>query len=680
LGEWVKTALQIREARIHDQYAGFSFAFVVLFTLTLARGLKKEALEVKRNIVLAALGFCLLAPHLTLAQTHNLEPVVVTATRMETPSSEVASSVTVITSEEIENKQKTTVLEVLRSVPALDVVQQGGAGQQTSVFIRGAKSEHTLIMIDGVELNDPITPGRSYDFAHLTTDNIERIEIIRGPQSTLYGSDAIGGVINIITQKGKGKPAFFVSAEGGSFDTFRESAGGSGGNDLVHYSLGISRLDADGISAASKKDGNREKDGYENTSVSAGFGLTPTENFDVDVTLRHVEAEADVDNGGGIGQDDPNLTAEAKQTFLRTQARLALFDGLWEQTLGFSLSDHERKDHNDTDADHPLDLLRSSYESQLLQFDWQHNLYLNKANTVTFGLEHEKEEGKSDYYSESFYGPYSSKFEKKTARTTGYYFQDQAKWGDVFFITLGVRLDDHSKFGTETTYRIAPVYIVEQTGTRIRATYGTGFKAPSLYQLYSSFGDRNLDPEKSVGWDIGIEQPILEKRITLSATYFDNDFDDLIDYDYATSTYKNVDEAESKGIELAAFFQPVDDLSFRASYTYTDTEDKTTREDLLRRAKNKIGAEVNYRFLERGNVNLGATYVGERDDYDLSTWPATRIELDSYTLVNLAASFDVTENVRIFARVDNLLDEDYEEVKGYGTPGIAGYAGAKVSF
>jgi vitamin B12 transporter len=611
------------------------------------------------------------------------EEVVVTATRIETASREVGSSITVITNQQIEERQNTTVLEVLRTVPSLDVVQLGGPGGQTSVFIRGAKSEHTLVLIDGVEMNDPITPGRSYDFANLTTDNIESIEIIRGPQSTLYGSDAIGGVINIITKKGKGKPRGFVSAEGGSFNTFREKAGVSGGNQWANYSLGISRWDTNGISAANEKDGNHEKDDYENTSISTRLGVTPTENSDADFVLRYINARADIDNYGGVGGDDPNNTADLEQLFFRTQVRLSLFNDLWEQKLGFSLTDLDRDYHNDTDADHPSDLDRSSYYGKILKFDWQHNLYLHETNTLTLGIENEEEKGKSKYYSESAWGPYTSNFKEKIAQTTGYYLQDQIKLWDSWFTTLGVRLDDHSRFGSETTYRITSAYLIQQTGTKLKGSFGTGFKAPTLYQLYSQYGNQNLDPEESTGWDIGVEQSLFDKKLILGATYFSNEFDELIEfvgYESGTSKYINVAEAEARGVEVFASVCPIDDLTFLASYTYTDTEDKATGKDLLRRAKNKFGLDVNYRFIGKGNVNLGLVYVGKRDDNDYSSWPAKRVELDDYLLANLAASYDITRNIQIFGRAENLLDEDYEEVKGFGTPGISAYAGGKLSF
>jgi vitamin B12 transporter len=638
-------------------------------------------------IFLALLIGLILIPTFPYAQEKEitLEKVVVTATRVETPIEEIASSITVISSKEIERKQKTTVLETLRNIPGLDVVQTGGVGSHTSIFLRGTNSEHTLVMIDGVEVNDPISPGRSYDFAHLTVDNIERIEIIRGPQSTLYGSDAIGGVVNIITKKGEGKPKFFLSAEGGTFTTFRETTGISGGNKWVNYSLGLSRFDTEGISAASKKDGNYERDSYENTSLSTRLGFTPIDNLDIDFILHYIDAKTELDNFAGVGGDDPNYVQESNQFLFKTQVGLSLFEQVWAQKLGFAVNTHDRETKNKKDPQHPFDFEKGSFDGQLLKFDWQHHLELHKTNALTFGFEYKREEGKSKYYWESLWGPGQSIFPEKTANIKGYYIQDQIKLWEQFFATLGVRVDDHSRFGSETTYRIAPAYLIKEIGTKIKGAYGTGFKAPSLYQLFSPatlwgpIGNKNLKPEKSKGWDFGIEQELLKKRVALGATYFRNDFEDLIQFDSAQG-YINIAKAKTEGVELFASAKPMDDLTLRINYTYTDTEDKTTGETLIRRPENKIGFDLNYRFLNDGNVNLGVVYVGKRDDLDFSTSPSRRVKLDPYTLVNLAVSYDINKNFQLFGRIENLFDKEYEEVKGFGTPDLSFFVGTKLSF
>lgn len=616
------------------------------------------------------------------ARKHRIDDVivVVTAARTETPTREVANSISVITSREMEELQKTTVLDVLRTVPSLDIVQAGGPGKTSSVFMRGAKSEHTLVLMDGVEMNDPISAGRSFDLANLTTDNIERIEILRGPQSTLYGSDAIGGVINIITKTGKGKPGGFVAFEGGAFESFRESAGISGGGERINYSFGFSRMDTAGISVANSKDGNNERDGYGNTTFSGKLGFTPAQGLDIDILYRRAASSADLDNQGGPGGDDTNYTLSSKQNFLRAQGRLSLFQGRWNQKFGFSLSDHDGRYRNDADGDHPFDVMRNNYDGRMYKFDWQNNFQISGVNALTFGVETEEEEGSSYYYSDGAWGPYESVFPNKTARTTGVYLQDQVRLGGRWFTTFGVRLDSHSQFGTKGTYHIASAYVIESTGTKLKMTYGTGFKTPSLYQLYSTYGNEGLRPEKSKGWDVGLEQSFADGKLSVSAAYFDNRFEEMVDFNSATFRYANIANALSRGLELGLSAQTSDRLTFRGSYTYTDTEDKATGLDLLRRARHKIGLDADYRFLARGSVNVNIIHASRRYDTDYSVYPYARVELSRYVLLNLGAMYDLTRHLRLFGRVDNLLNSRYEEIKGYGTPGASAFGGMKVLF
>jgi len=614
------------------------------------------------------------------ASTGDVDKVIVTATRIETPVDEVGSDVTVIDKDKIKKSQKKTVAGLLRDVGSLDVVRTGGPGSMTSVFIRGAKSEHTLVMIDGIEMNDPISAGRSFNFADLTVDNIERIEIIKGPQSTLYGSDAMGGVINIITKKGSGKPHVFLNGEAGSFSTYRESAGVSGGTSLVNYSLSLSREDTDGISSAAAKDGNTEADGYENTTVAGRFGLTPLENLSFDLTARYTDARHDIDNGGGTGMDDPNNTTESKKFYFRTAASLFLFNGILENTIGFSLTDHQRDNNNGTDPLHPSSLTISSFDSQLRKTDLQSTIRLGWAGTITAGVEYEEEEGESKFHSESAFGPFTSNFSNQKARNTGYYAEESLSLSERIFLTAGVRSDNHNRFGSETTYRVTGAYKIKATGTELKATFGTGFKAPTLFQLFSQYGDIHLLPETSTGWDTGIEQTIADGKVKLGATYFANNFDDLIDFDSATFMYKNISGAETNGVELSVAFSPIDTITIGARYTYTDTLDRSTNMALLRRAANRVNVNIGYDFSSRGNVNMNINYVGTRDDTDFSTFPATRVTLGPYTLVDLAMAYDLTKHITITGRIENLLDQDYQEAVGFGASGIGAYGGVKVTF
>jgi vitamin B12 transporter len=607
--------------------------------------------------------------------------IVVTATRTEQPKLELGSSTTLIPFKQLKKAGKATVAEALAAVPGLDVVQNGGPGKTANVFIRGANSEHTLVMVDGVEVNDPMSPGRTFDFAHLSLDNIERIEIVRGPQSTLYGSDAMGGVINIITKKGEGKSRVFISAETGSYGSFREAAGLSGGTGTVNYSLEISRFDSKGFSESGEKYGNTEKDSYGNTTLSGRLGFKPAKNLEFNLISRYITARNDLDNFAGVGGDDPNYIIAARQFLLAANSRLSLLKGKWEQRLGISYNNIHRDLTNPTDQFQPFDSQEGLYKGRIFKIDWQHNLYLHSTNMVTAGIEYEQEWGESVYSWESVWGPGESSFPGKSARTSGIYLQDSIKIQDTFFMTLGVRFDDHSRFGTETTFRIAPAVLLK-SGTKLKATYGTGFKAPSLYQLYAPatvwglVGNQNLEPEKCQGWDIGIEQFLLNDYLTLSFTYFQNDFEDLILYDFIQG-YINISQAETKGFEIFMSARPLKDLTIQGSYTYTDAQDRETGEQLLRRPKHKANLSFNLRLFKRANANLFIIHVGKR--LDLFPYP-TITEADAYTLFNLAASYQVSKHIELFGRIDNLFDREYEAVLGYGTPGRSAYVGIKATY
>jgi vitamin B12 transporter len=547
------------------------------------------------------------------------------------------------------------------------------------VFLRGAKSEHTLVLLDGVELNDPISPARGYDFANMAVNNIDRVEIIRGPQSTLYGSDAMGGVINIITKRGAGEPAGYLSVEGGSDATFRETAGVEGGAGRLGYSVGLTRLDTDGISSANELAGNLEQDGYANSSASARLDFQATEKLELGFILRFTDSETDLDNFGGAFGDDVNHFSESQQLVVRTQASLDLMEGRWAQQWAVSYTDHDREVDNPVDPAHPVDMSTSSFHGSSLKVDWQNSFELNGRNKLIFGVETEEEKGSSTFFSDGAFGPFSSIFEEERSRTNGYYIQDQLRAGESFHASIGVRMDDHDRFGTETTYRGTFSWKLSEAGTRLKGSYGTGFKAPSLFQLFSSFGDPDLAPEESTAWDVGVERPVAGGKAMLVLTGFMNEFENLIDFDSGSFSYRNITAAETSGLELEINAAVSKKLDLVAGVTWTKTEDLANGLELLRRPSSKLFAKLHYRVAEDLGISLDVAQIGERDDLDFATFPAARVTLDSYTLVNLAAGFRITPRVRLFGRLENLLDEQYEDVLGYGVQGFGGYAGVKFS-
>ncbi len=606
------------------------------------------------------------------AQVTSLDTLTVTATRLETPWRTLGSSLTVLTEEDLKARQIYTVADALRTVPGLDVVRLGPLGQQTSVFLRGANSNHVLVLIDGVEANDPSNPGGLFDFAHLTLDNIERIEILRGPQSSLYGADALGGVIQIFTKTGEGKPGVSLSAEGGSFGTYRLTGQSSGKLEPFRYSLLASQLKSQGFSAADRHLlGNREDDGYHNTTVSARLGLVPKPTFALDGTVRYSRAEAETDNCGGAFCDDPNAESFTDQLFSSLTGRLDLFDGFWSQKLQLAHTFIDRNFRNPFDPANPFAIF-SRFQGEKLRLDWQNSLHLHPNDDLIVGFADELEILRSDQQS------------RRGQSTRQYYLENRLKWLERFVTSAGLRQDDPNGFGDKLTWRITQAVLFPQTGTKLRGSYAKGFKAPTLFQLFGPdtgfgpVGNPNLKPETSRGWEVGIDQTFWDERILAGATYFRNDFRNLIDFALGQG-FVNLARAESEGVEVYGEVKPWDFLTLRGTYTYTRTDDEDNRR-LLRRPSHKGSLDVDLKVWEGAHLHLNALAVGTRDDMDFNRFPAARVRLASYALVNLAASYQLNQHLEIFGRLDNLFDKRYQEAFGFATSRIAGFGGVRLSF
>ncbi len=598
----------------------------------------------------------------------KLEPMVVTAARIPVPQRETGSSITVITAADIANRQLFTVADILRNVPGLDVAQSGGLGKQTSVFIRGANSNQTLVLIDGIEVNDPSTPGASFDFAHLTVDNIERIEVLRGPQSTLYGSDAIGGIINIITKKGRKAPTVGFSAEGGSFGTWKLMGTTSGSYDRLRWSASASHLNSEGFSAADDRLGNREDDGYENTTVSARAGWQALDNFDLDAAVRFHHSVSDLDgfDFSFAPSDDPNFTQETHQVFVRGQGTLDLFDQFWRQTLRLSYN-HNQRQFRDQFEPGDTFVENSNLRGEKLKLDWQNTLNLTDWDTLIFGITTETEWMNTNL------------IDTRSATTNGFYGENRLTMLDRFITTAGVRLDTPDRFGDKVTWRITQAVLFPETDTKLRGSYGKGFKAPSLFQLFAPptfgpVGNRNLGPESSTGWDLGVDQSFLEERILVSVSYFHNNFSNLIDFQFG-SGFQNINRARSAGIESVLELKPFEILTLRGTYTYTNAEDNKENK-LARRPRHKGSFDADLEVVENGHLHINILMVGSRptSPFDI------RRQLDPYVVVNLAGSYQLTDYLTLFGRIDNALDQEYEEVPGFGTSRVAGFGGFRLTF
>ena len=623
------------------------------------------------------------AIHSDSIKTYHLSDVVITATKTETPAMEIASSITILDEKDLINSNKIYLSDVLKDVPGVTVTQQGGPGKITSVFIRGANPRHTLVLIDGMEVNDPGSVSNSFDFGNLQTNNIKRVEILRGPQSTLYGSDAMAGVISIFTKQGTGKPDISLSGEGGSYNTYKGNIGINGSNGLLNYSLNYSAINSGGFSAADKKYGNNEKDSYRNNALFSRIGMTPIENINFDFIFNFSKSKAGLDQNEKFG-DDPNFYANIEELFFKTNCTLNLFDGFWTQKFAIGFIRNINKTTDGIDSLHPFLSSENYFTGNRTKFEWQNNFRISNNNTLIFGVETEQDKAFSSYTGTSEFGPYSSEFPSNKSASTGLYLQDQFNYSGTFFSSIGARYDNHNRFGSVITYRIAPAYFIPLTNTKLKATFGTAFKSPSLYYLYEpTYGNSNLKPEKSKGWDAGIEQYLFNYNLTLMATYFRNDFNDLIGFDKDFKTI-NIDKAETKGMELILSAVPFEKLILSASYTYTDSKNKSmgnedSGKELLRIPKNKFTVNLNYNLFNT-DLNVDVINVGARDDKDFSSIPAKRIELNSYTVVNLAISHKITNQIKLTGRIENLFNTAFQEILYYGTPGLSAYGGIKIDF
>lgn len=636
---------------------------------------------------LMAAAFLLAAPFICRAQDAassvlsnpeaESEGIVVSATRIMTPISEIGSSVTVITGKEIERDQKRTLPDVLRTVPGLNVVQTGGPGGKTSVFMRGSNSNHTKVLIDGIDVNDPSQDG-VFDFGQVLTSDIAQVEVLRGPQSSLYGSDAIGGVVNIVTKRGEGPAQFAGRIEGGSFETFNQSASVRGSVSRFHYSFNVAHFLVDDTPVTPldllPPGRKRINDSYENITLSTKLGADLTDVFSLDFVGRFTESILFF-----TGEDFsffPSVPAasqseqNARQFFTRGEARLALFGGAFKNRFGVGYTNYRTTiQAPDTGFGLPPENIN---QGDRLKFDWQGNVELGKGHTLILGVEDQTDR------------LLDSPISVENGDTAGF-AELQSEVVPNLFAAASGRYDDNERFGGKTTWRIAPAYLIPKSGTKLKASYGTGFKAPSLTQLFVSFpafnffANPNLQPEESDGFDLGFEQSLAEERVRFGATYFHNDITNLIAANATFTSLENVGEATTEGIETFVSVAVTGRFKVRGDYTYTDAIDDTTGLELLRRPKHK--ASLNLTWLPTDRLSFSATmlYVGSQVDGNRS-FSIQRLDTDPYFVVNLAADYDLGRDVTLFARIDNLFDQRYENPTGFQRPGFGIFAGMRVSF
>lgn len=587
----------------------------------------------------------------------RIQEVVVTATKIEEPLEDTTSDVTIIRGEDIRKLNVALIPDVFRRLSSLDVVQSGGDGKVTSVFLRGADAKQTLVMIDGIKVNSPTTGG--FDFSGLSVDDIERIEIVKGAQSPVYGSEAAGGVINIITKKGDVKFRAEASFEGGSLSTYYPTFAVAGSGKTFNYRVTGTYYQTDGISAA--KDGN-ERDGYSNTSASWKFGYKPSEVFELDLTGRYYYDRSELDGFDfvtGRAADALNFVQHGHHFLLGLVGRLYLTDK-WEQVFTLSTFNDRLKFKDPENAFNEADITGSRQVA-----DWQNNFYLSSNFTVTAGLEYKVESGENE-----------GNFDQSVDNTAAYLNVRFKSVTDGLAFNAGLRYDNNEIAGSQMTYRLGASYTIKDAGLTVKAGYGSGFRAPSLNDLFFPFfGNPNLEPETSTSLDITVVKTLFGDRLSLSAAYFRQEYKNLIQSDPRTFTAENIARASIKGFEAEGLLKVVEGLDLKAGYTYLDTEDMNTGLPLNRRPTNKFTFSAAY---AAGPLSVIADYIYVGGRYDSARDAREGIKLAPYSLVNLSGTYWFTRNVAVIARIDNLFDADYEEIKSFGTKGATVYGGVRV--
>lgn len=612
-------------------------------------------------------AFAAAVPAAAATEALPAEDIVVTATGIEQPRDEVGQAITVIDLDTITRRQSITITDLLITTPGVRINRSGGLGTVTGVSLRGSETTQTLVLIDGVKVNDTSSIGDAFDFGNLLVGNIQRIEILRGSNSIVHGSQAIGGVVNLMTADGS--EGFGVTAQGeyGYSDTWNGKAQVTAGSGAFTGSAGLAYFRTDGISAAARSFGGAERDGYENLAANARLKITLSEDVNVDLRGYYIKGDVDYDSFFGTPADSPDV-AKSDQYIGYAGLNVALFDGRLKNRFAVTYFKHDR-DYFFVRSDTP----DYGYTGDNLRFEYQGVAEFSESARLIFGYEHERPEY-------DFFGFGSTA--RETANLDSVYALAVVKPIVGLSLTAGVRHDDHNQFGGATTFGANANYSPNGGDTNIRLAYGEGFKAPSLYQLYDSFsGNPDLRPERSKSYDIGVDQSFLDRRVLLSLTLFRRDTRDQIDYSNSTFSYSNLARTRAKGAEATVALKPVNALTVTASYSYVDAEDRsrtspTFGQRLLRRAANSVSLSADYDW--SFGLSTGATITQVSDSYDL--FRGARVRLDGYALVDLRASLPLGEHLEAFGRIENLFDADYTTVSGYGTYGRAAYGGVRVRF
>ena len=616
------------------------------------------------------------------------DSIIVTATRAPLTLDEIPASIAVLDKAAIDRAQDIGVTELLLRTPGVSLSRNGGYGTATSLRIRGAESEHTVAVIDGVKLNDPSSTGGGFNFTNLLVGDIARIEVLRGPQSILWGSQAIGGVVNIVTASAEKALEASFDIEAGSRQTVSARAAVGGKTGSLSWRIGGQRFTTDGISSHARAFGGVERDGYRNHNVSGRAELALSDHVSVEARGTYASGRVQFD---GFNADSADYGLN-KELVGYAGVNVDLADGRFRNRIAYGHTDTNRDNFNPTRA------RPRSFEAdgRNKRWEYQGRFAFSDRISAVFGVENERSDFRSRSPAASLSTPLPA-FARGEAELTSAYGQLSVEPVAGLTLNGGVRYDDHDRYGGQTLFAAGGVWQLP-TGSVLRASYGEGFKAPSLYQLFSEYGNVALDPEAADGWEAGVEQSLFASKLVIGASWFDRTTTNQIIYNSCSGTatnplcfvpgdpatrrfgyYSNVARSKVHGVEAAAALT-LGGLVLDGNYSWIVAEDRSPGTAnfgkwLPRRPRQTANASVSYAF--DFGLGIGAAMRWSGKSFDNAS-NATR--LDDYTLVDLRAEYALSDAVKLFARAENLFDEQYMTAFRYGSLGRSVYAGIRGRF
>lgn len=610
--------------------------------------------------------------------------IVVTALRSPVEQSRVSATVTVLDEQAIREQQPIALTDLLLRTPGISITRNGGFGTATSLRIRGADSSQTVMVIDGVRISDPSATGGGYSFSNLLIDDIERVEILRGPQSILWGSDAIGGVVNVVTRRAERPLEGSMAVEAGTHATVNAQAGIGGTGALLDWRVAGSTFTTDGISARSN---GTEADGYRRTSATGTGTLKLAPNLSIDLRGYWANARNEFDG----------TTGDSRAYGLTTEwtgyagVNLTLFDGRLANRIAVLQTETDRENYDPARSVRPLNF---DAHGRVRRFEYQGTLRIGDAVQAVFGAEREEQRMTS-----ASPGNNTAAYAlvPQSADTNSIYAELRVTPISGLTVNGGARHDDQSRFGGNTVFTAGAVFTPNGGLTIVRASFDEGFKAPSLYQLFSIYGSASLQPEKAQGWSVGAEQAIGD-LFHASATWFERDTDNLIDFAFCptagtlpaacyipgTTTsrfgyYANVRKAHARGLELAARAQ-VGMVFASGNYSWVAAEDRSTGStdfgrQLARVPRHLANVEGGVDLSQGLRASVAARYAGRTFDR-----AGSATILPGYWLIDLRAQWRLASGLTVTGRIENLADKRYETASGYGALGRTAYLGIRSRF